>query len=54
VSEIIVQKLESMDLQYPKLGKAEMADLDEARRLLEGEKWRSMATVPSLNKIALT
>ena len=38
VSEVIVQKLESMGLQYPKLGKDEMADLDEARRLLEGEK----------------
>jgi PPK2 family polyphosphate:nucleotide phosphotransferase len=37
VSEAIVKKLESMGLKYPKLGKAEMADLEEARKMLEGE-----------------
>jgi PPK2 family polyphosphate:nucleotide phosphotransferase len=37
VSEVIVNKLESMNLQYPKLGKDEMADLEEAKRLLESE-----------------
>lgn len=38
VSEVIVQKLDSMGLHYPKLGKDEMADLEEAKRLLENEK----------------
>jgi PPK2 family polyphosphate:nucleotide phosphotransferase len=37
VSTVIVKKLESMGLQYPKLGKAEMADLEEAKKLLENE-----------------
>lgn len=37
VSEVIVQKLESMGLHYPKLGKDEMADLQQARKLLENE-----------------
>ena len=38
VSDAIVKKLESMGLKYPKLGKAEMADLEEARKMLEGER----------------
>jgi polyphosphate kinase 2 (PPK2 family) len=38
VSEAIVKKLESMGLKYPKLGKAEMADLEQARKMLEGER----------------
>jgi len=37
VSDVIVQKLQSMALHYPKLGKAEMADLQQARKLLESE-----------------
>ena len=37
VSEAIVQKLESMDLKYPKLGEKEMAGLSEAKSLLESE-----------------
>ena len=37
VSEIIVKKLESMGLKYPKLAKAEMADLEEAKKMLEME-----------------
>jgi PPK2 family polyphosphate:nucleotide phosphotransferase len=38
VSEAIVQKLESMGLQYPTLNKEAMTDLQEAKRLLESEK----------------
>jgi PPK2 family polyphosphate:nucleotide phosphotransferase len=38
VSEVIVQKLESIGLHYPKLGPAEMADLGEAKKLLESEQ----------------
>ena len=38
VSEVIVQKLESMGLHYPKLGPDEMADLEEAKKMLEGER----------------
>jgi PPK2 family polyphosphate:nucleotide phosphotransferase len=37
VSEVIVNKLESMNLQYPKLGKDEMADLEAAKKMLENE-----------------
>jgi PPK2 family polyphosphate:nucleotide phosphotransferase len=37
VSEVIVQKLESMGLHYPKLGPDEMADLEEAKSLLLSE-----------------
>ena len=37
VSEIIVQKLESMELQYPVLGDDELSDLREAKKLLENE-----------------
>lgn len=38
VSEVIVQKLESMNLHYPKLGPDEMADLAEAKKMLESGK----------------
>jgi hypothetical protein len=38
VSEVIVQKLESMKLHYPKLGKDEMADLKQAKKMLENER----------------
>jgi len=37
VSEVIVQKLESMGLKYPVLGAAEKADLQAAKRMLENE-----------------
>jgi PPK2 family polyphosphate:nucleotide phosphotransferase len=37
VSEVIVQKLESIGLHYPKLGPDEMADLEEAKSLLLSE-----------------
>ena len=37
VSEVIVQKLESMGLEYPVLGDAEKADLQAAKRMLEDE-----------------
>jgi polyphosphate kinase 2 (PPK2 family) len=37
VSEVIVQTLESLNLQYPKLGDKEMAGLHEAKQLLENE-----------------
>ena len=40
VSEVIVQKLESMGLHYPKLSDADRADLEEARRILESDKRR--------------
>jgi polyphosphate kinase 2 (PPK2 family) len=38
VSEVIVQKLKSMDLHYPKLTDEHMAELGEAKKMLEGEK----------------
>ena len=38
VSEIIVKKLESLDLRYPVVTDAHMADLLEAKKLLESEK----------------
>lgn len=38
VSEVIVNKLESMGLSYPKLSEADMADLQEAKKMLESEK----------------
>jgi PPK2 family polyphosphate:nucleotide phosphotransferase len=37
ISEIIVKKLESLDLHYPKLGDAKMAELGEAKKLLDAE-----------------
>jgi hypothetical protein len=37
VSEIIVKKLESLDLKYPTVTEAHKADLLEAKRLLESE-----------------
>ncbi|HTH51681.1 MAG TPA: polyphosphate kinase 2 family protein [Pyrinomonadaceae bacterium] len=37
VSEIIVDKLKSMDLKYPELSDAEKADLAEAKKMLESE-----------------
>lgn len=37
VSEIIVKKLESMDLHYPKVPDETLARLEDARRLLESE-----------------
>ena len=37
VSQVIVNKLESMGLTYPKLSDADMADLQEAKKMLESE-----------------
>ena len=37
VSEVIVQKLESMDLHYPKVGEAHENELAEAKKMLEAE-----------------
>ena len=37
VSEVIVEKLESMDLNYPTVTDAHKAELAEAKKLLEGE-----------------
>jgi PPK2 family polyphosphate:nucleotide phosphotransferase len=37
VSEIIVQKLRSMDVRYPEVSEAERADLAEAKKILESE-----------------
>lgn len=37
VSEVIVQKLESIGLSYPKLSDKEMAELNDAKSLLENE-----------------
>ncbi len=37
VSEIIVKKLESLDLQYPTVTDAQKSELIEAQKLLEGE-----------------
>ncbi len=38
VSEIIIKKLESLDLQYPKISDAQRQSLAEAKRILESEK----------------
>jgi len=38
VSEVIVQKLESMNLHYPKVTKEHLAELQEAKKMLESEK----------------
>jgi PPK2 family polyphosphate:nucleotide phosphotransferase len=38
VSEIIVQKLESMDLHYPRVSAEQLQALQEAKKLLENEK----------------
>jgi hypothetical protein len=37
VSEIIVRKMESMNLHYPVVEPAHLADLAEAKKLLESE-----------------
>jgi PPK2 family polyphosphate:nucleotide phosphotransferase len=37
VSEVIVKKMESMDLHYPKVTKEHLAELAEAKKLLESE-----------------
>jgi polyphosphate kinase 2 (PPK2 family) len=37
ISEIIVQKLQSMDLHYPVVSEAHLAELAEAKKLLEAE-----------------
>ena len=37
VSQVIVSKLESMGLSYPRLGPDEMADLQEAKKLLQAQ-----------------
>jgi len=37
VSEIIIKKMESLDLQYPKVNDAHMQNLLEAKKLLEAE-----------------
>ena len=37
VSEIICEKLEAMDLSYPKLSKEQMKSLQEAKKMLESE-----------------
>ncbi len=39
VSEIIIQNLESMNLQYPQLGEEHRRDLLQAKKLLENEKY---------------
>ncbi len=38
VSEVIVKKLESLDLKYPVLGKDHAAELLDAKKMLEAEK----------------
>jgi PPK2 family polyphosphate:nucleotide phosphotransferase len=38
VSEIIIKKMESLNLQYPKVNDAHMEDLQKAKKLLEAEK----------------
>lgn len=38
VSEVIVQKLGSMNLHYPKVTKEHLAELQEAKKMLESEK----------------
>jgi len=37
VSEIIIKKMESLDLKYPKISDAHMQSLQEAKKLLEAE-----------------
>jgi hypothetical protein len=37
VSEIIVEKLESLDLKYPEVSDAQRAELLEAKKILESE-----------------
>ena len=37
VSEVIVDTLESMDLHYPRMTEEHLAELEEARQLLESE-----------------
>jgi PPK2 family polyphosphate:nucleotide phosphotransferase len=37
VSDVIVKKLESMKLEYPKLSRDEIADLEEAKKMLEAK-----------------
>lgn len=37
VSRIIIEKMESLDLQYPQVGEAHQQDLLEAKKLLESE-----------------
>ena len=37
VSEVVVEKLESMDLHYPQVTEAHKAELKEAKKLLENE-----------------
>jgi hypothetical protein len=36
--EIVVKKLESLDMQYPTVSEAHMLELAEAKSLLESEK----------------
>ncbi len=38
VSEIVIKKMESLDLKYPTVSEAHMQNLLEAKRLLEGEE----------------
>lgn len=38
VSEVIVRKLESLDLRYPTLTDQHKAELGEAKKMLEAEK----------------
>ena len=38
VSEVIVQKMESMDLRYPTVSKERMAELQVAKKMLESER----------------
>jgi len=38
VSEIIIQKMESLDLQYPKINEAQRQGLLEAKKILESEQ----------------
>jgi len=38
ISEIVVKKLESLDMQYPTVSEAHMLELAEAKSLLESEK----------------
>jgi polyphosphate kinase 2 (PPK2 family) len=38
VSEIIIKKMESLDLQYPKINDAQRRSLAEAKKILESEQ----------------
>lgn len=38
VSEIIIKKMESLDLQYPEISEAQRRELSEAKKILESEK----------------